>query len=537
MPTSNSEITTISPYLKEFFSKYQGYLAAEKAPPEVLIRIHVDEIASKIATFYERLRNIVDYREEHLLRKGAIERILKRRILLRWKDPNIAETLIKEIIRAGHLPNDVIPEAKIKEVQKIIDKYIFLFDQLETSREPDRNEIFQWLMCIGACEIEEKLDPPFKDNILANLMFQVLNERLIIQGGEVPENIKSLQLFINIQRALLRVDNDQLNYRLIKFLYPDWADLPLENSIQIIQNLSSLKNEIQDHIDHPLGPFFFRLCNRYNTIFYLIGDIVYKSQNFEEMAANFSTVEQFEKAIKAAYQKRYQKEKGKLGRLSFYSVTSFFLTKIAVAIGIEIPLDKYLVQHFSWLNIIISIVFPPLLMLIIVSSIRMPSAKNLKLVLEESEAAVFSDKSKNYVLKIPPKKFWLTQLVVNLFYLIMFIVSFGILTWILLKLDFSIASVIIFLLFTSLVAMTGVKAYNRSRELSLEEEKSTILTFLIDLFAMPLVTVGKWAAYGLSKFNIIIIALDLAIELPLQVFVVFLENFRGFIKGKKDEIY
>lgn len=119
----------------------------------------------------------------------------------------------------------------------------------------------------------------------------------------------------------------------------------------------------------------------------------------------------------------------------------------------------------------------------------------------------------------------------------MFVVSFGILIKILLKLDFSAASIIIFLFFTSLVAATGVKAYNRSRELSLEKEKPTIFTFLIDLFAMPLITVGKWGAYGLSKFNILIIALDLAIELPLQVFVVFLENFRGFIKSKKEEIY
>lgn len=535
------EESAVSPFLKDFLNKYQSYLA-EKIPPETIPRIHVDEIASKIATFYDRIRNIIDYREEHLLRKGAIERAFKRRLLLRGKNQDIAEPLIKDIVRAGHLPNETIPETKIKEVQKIIDKYIFWMEKLEFSRNLGREDIFNWLVHVGACEIEEKLDPPIKDNLSANLMFQVLRERLLIQGAELTESEKIIQIFINTQRALLRVDKAQLNYRLLKFIYPDWADPSPESLTQIGEKLSLIKIKLQNYINHPLGSQFFRLCNQYNTIFYLIGDITYKSKTSEEAAANFDNLEQFEKAIKNAYRKRYDKEKGKLGRFAFFSVLSFFLTKIASAFGVEIPLDKYLVHYFSWLNIIISIVCPSVLMLIIISAIRMPSDKNLKLILEESKAVVFPEKipaqeRKKYILKIPRKKSLVTQMVVKLFYFTMFIVSFGLLSWVLLKLNFSFASIIIFLFFTSLVAVTGLKAHNRSRELSLEEEKSTIFTFLIDLFAMPLVTVGKWGAYGLSKFNILVIALDLAIEVPLQVFVVFLENLRGFIKSKKEEIY
>ena len=34
--------------------------------------------------------------------------------------------MVLELIRGGHFPNDKIEESKINDVQKIIDKYIFI---------------------------------------------------------------------------------------------------------------------------------------------------------------------------------------------------------------------------------------------------------------------------------------------------------------------------------------------------------------------------------------------------------------------------
>ena len=68
--------SALSPFVQDFIDKYQEYIAL-KPSTETVAKIHVDEIASKIAGFYSYLRNIVDYREEHLLRKGIIERTLK----------------------------------------------------------------------------------------------------------------------------------------------------------------------------------------------------------------------------------------------------------------------------------------------------------------------------------------------------------------------------------------------------------------------------------------------------------------------------
>ena len=107
----------ISQNIKDFIERYRILLSSQKED-ESSPKIHVDEIASKVARVYERIRTLIDYQEEHLLRKRYVNRILVRRFLLKNINPNIAEPLIKEVVRSGHLSNDSVPETKIKEIQK-----------------------------------------------------------------------------------------------------------------------------------------------------------------------------------------------------------------------------------------------------------------------------------------------------------------------------------------------------------------------------------------------------------------------------------
>lgn len=44
-------------------------------------KISVSSMVSKLA-FYEKIRNTIEYEEDHLLRKGAIIRILKRQVVI-----------------------------------------------------------------------------------------------------------------------------------------------------------------------------------------------------------------------------------------------------------------------------------------------------------------------------------------------------------------------------------------------------------------------------------------------------------------------
>ena len=161
---------------KRLIQRYQTWYQS-LSPKEGTTNIHVDEVASTVAAFYERVREVVDWREDHLMRRAAIERILKRRLLLLKGGEEIGEPLVLELIRGGHFPNDRIPESKIREVQKLINKYVFILeDALSKLNEKERIRLYNWFIGVAACEIEEVLSPPHRENALLDYMMELMSE-------------------------------------------------------------------------------------------------------------------------------------------------------------------------------------------------------------------------------------------------------------------------------------------------------------------------------------------------------------------------
>ncbi|OGE84140.1 MAG: hypothetical protein A2846_00310 [Candidatus Doudnabacteria bacterium RIFCSPHIGHO2_01_FULL_49_9] len=524
--------------LENLLESYRAHLSTTR-PDEKAPKIHVDEIASKVAVFYERMRSIIDYQEEHLLRKNFIGRTLRRRLLLKDLNlnKNIAEPLIKEIIRAGRLPNDTVSESKIGEVQAIIDNFLALTAALRQIRDPREEETYDWLIKVTVNAIEENLFPPVKDTMLSEFMFWTVREKLSISGLELTENEINLQLFMGIQKALLRVDQDQLTYRLLKFMYPDWNSLNAGNLEQIVRELPAIQVQLRKHLSHPASRYFFKLCNYFNTVFYLIGDMLDRGLSYEDLKTLFENDQALEQEIETAYSGRFAKQRSKLHRIALFSILSILLSKIVVAIAIEIPIDKYITHNFSLVNLVLNILIPGFLMLIIILSIKMPSENNFAVVLKEVKAICGFNGGKSYVIKAPKKKNLFTRTFIQLLYMTIFAACFYYLYLALVAIKFSMANIVIFAFFVSLVAATGVKIHNRSKEISMEQKKPKFSLFLIDIFAMPFITVGKWGLTALSRLNILVIIFNLIIELPFQVFIEFVENFRAFIKSQKDSLH
>lgn len=529
----------VSATIQHVLEGYRAAAVGKRDETEVLI--HVDEIASKIAKFYEQVRKVVDYREEHLLRKNSIVRALRRHVLLKKEEPKneIAESLVKEIIRAGHLPNDTIPERKIKDVEEIISSLLFLLDRLQRAvlEAEERFNRREWLIRMVASAIEETLDPPYRDRLIAEAMFFAYKDRLVVKGRDLPDQTRLIQLFIAIERALLRVDEDQLSWRLSRFLWGNWLGAGAEALQETAKKLPAMQRELEAYGAHELAPHFFRFCNRYNTVFLLLGDAIFNARNYlQDPEELFRNEVSLETVIGEVYRKRYEQQKRKLRRFAFFTVISLFISKVLVALLIEIPIDVYVTRGFSFTHAAANIAFPPFLMLLILGFIRMPSKKNLERVQEEVRAVAFADTQKEYLLVIPQERKGLAQRIARGGY---WVVSLAVL-WGLLKLlwslGFSMASIVVFVLFTSIVAATGLRVHNRSREISLEEGKPTFKAFLVDLFFMPLVSLGQWVISGMRKLAFLVVAMNM-IEAPFQVFIGFIENFNAFIKRKKDELY
>lgn len=513
--------------VRNLFGRYRAHLDREP-PPDIEPTIQVDEIASKIAAFYEQVRNLIDYHESHLLRKNVIARSLHRRIFLKdISGEAIAEPLLKELIRSGYLGNRPVPERLISEVQRLIDTLLFLLERIpHHTGDRTGRETAEWLIGIAVCAIEEIVAPPTQDTLLTDCMFRTVEQHLTVTGGALSPNDREALLFIAVQKALFRVDRDQLSHRLFSFIYPHWRTLPSHELTKLGEELPKIRAQIEAYENHPLLPSFLKLCNHYNIVFLIIGDLIFGGAGLDDL----------DKKVIAAYRARYAREKSKLFRLAFFSVISFFFSKVLVALAIEIPIDRYLFHGISLVHTAANIVFPPLLMLIIVSSIRLPSERNEDLVAQEARAAAFAEYEPAYTIALPRPKSASTQIIVQLFYLFIFGISLYYLALLLLALGFSTANIVVFVFFTSLVTATGVKIYNRSREISLEKPRSRFFTFLIDIFTIPLVTIGRQLIAGLRRFNVLVLLFNFVIEAPFQFFIEFLEHFNDFIRRKKEEV-
>jgi hypothetical protein len=489
--------------------------------------IHVDEIATKVATFYDKLRTLVDYREAHLLRKGAIERTLRRRMLLAAPDEPFAEAFVKDLIRSGHLPNDRVPESKIAEVEAVLENLRYLLGERHEASRRARREVYRWLLRVFASALEETLYGLAREALIADLMYETLRPRIVLKRLSLEGKALDMQLYIAVRRAALRFDDNQLQYALIKLLYPHWGRMSAGELEEVIPKLDYLRRNIQTLLRHPAGPYLLKMCQKEKIAFQLAGGLIFIGAPVEEG---------FEAELRTLYEDRYARTASQIKKLAFFSVLSFFISKVAVALLIEIPLDHAFSYSFSVTSLAMNVLFPPLLMLAIVLFIRPPSPRNFALVAREVRNILLAGNERTYVVRGASGAGRFTSFLVKVLYLAALAIVLFYAVRYLRMLAFSPASIVIFLLFTSMIIATGVKIDNRSKEMSMEGRRSTIFGFLTDLIIIPFTAIGRWVIAGLARFNVFVITFDLFVELPLGFFVEFLENFRAYVNAKKEEI-
>ncbi len=540
-------MSEISSLTKELIERYQSWYNSSTSK-EGVSTIHVDEVASKVAKFYEKIKGVVDWREEHLLRKRAIERSLKRRIFLEENNTKkIAESLVYELIRGGHFPNDKIPETKIEDIQFILDKFFFIISNFSPKKQKEFFIVRNWLLEVISYEIEKNLSPADREEALIDFMTEIMKKRIKIQEGAIKvgslfsEEKKDIQIYIAVQKALFKFDDATISYYLLEKMYPQWRldnlkKQELDFSLSsLAKEISLIKEKIDRTIHHPISEKFFNICEKYNTPYLLLGDII--SDNPLKAEENFSNPEKLEFLIKKFYEKRLKRLKGRITRSAIYSTFSVFITKIAVALAIEVPLDKYLVGSFNKFALLINTIFPPLLMFGLVSTVKTPDKKNLQRVIVEAMKICYQTEREDiYEIRIPKKRNKIFEVIISIFYAVAFLFSFGLIIKGLQKLHFSIFSMIIFVFFISVISFLGVKIREQSKELTVEEKKEGFIRTIIDFFTMPIVLAGKWFSERWSKMNIALI-IAILIDMPFLTFVEFLEQWRSFIKEQKEKIH
>jgi hypothetical protein len=531
----------LSEATKKLISQYA--LAQKQAVPiEGATTIHVDEVAQKVAAFYEQIRTIVDWKEEHLMRRAAIIRKLKKRFfdleLNNFsKVDEAAESLVLELIRGGHFPNDKIDESKINDVKRVINKYVFILKNNPENKEGKAGiNFYNWVIDVAACEIEETLAPSIKEMSLIDYMFSAMKEKIKVsekfyESGALKKEDTDVQIYIAVCLALFKLDKPMISYNLIKYKYSQ------------SENIFKIWQKIEEDLANPMGNKFYAICEKYDTPYLLMGDIL-SSNTAAETGKEITDPAVLEDLIKDSYSKRLATLKSRISRAAVYSTISIFVTKVLTLLLSAVLIFKF-VFHYptDWSLLAVDVLAPTLLMFIIVIGIRRPTKKNLNIVtMEAMKVAYRRDTPDSYEIKMRRKKGPVMRVVLSLVYVLSAFVTFGLIYlafkhffWSLPKPEF-VASFVIDIIFIAVIFFAGTAVSKRAQELTMEEEKEGFLSFMSDVFFLPMQGLGRWISNKWKKYNAIAAFFNALIDMPFSAFVEFLEKWRYFIKDRKEEI-
>jgi len=543
----------LSPPVQKLIQRYQDWLLSSRQKGEIAV-IHVDEIASKVASLYEKIRKVVDWKEEHLIRRTAIERILKRRmiselsgfsLISNLKAKEIAEPLVLELIRGGHLPNDQIPQEKITQVEKILAKYIYILENnaIAQGRSPARLktkvQFYHWILEIAACEIEEVLASPVKENALIDCMSELMTERIRIKPeNSLTEAEKKTQVYIAVHRALFRLDAPIISYHLLRRRYPQWTDLSPSLLAEITTNIFVIQREVEKELNHPLMSEFFKICEKYDTLWLLLGDILDQLADQPlTIAQQIAQPEVLKKLIKEAYTKRLSTLKSRLFRMAVYSTLSIFISSGFSLFVVEVPLARLFYGRFNLLATIVDIMAPTVLMFLLVASVKPPPENNLQKVTAEIIKIVYQKGPKDiYELRTKRRKNLILNSILGFLYFLGCSLSLGITLWVFYWARIPPTSIVLDTMNIAVIVFAGLVIRQRAKELTIEE-KTSLSEFSLDMLSVPVAKIGQWLSARWKEYNVVSVFFSALIDMPFLAFIEFIEGWSSFLKEKKAEIH
>lgn len=516
---------TLGQKLAVALARVQHASDAKKASDERAEKVHIVGAGGTVTAAYEQLRNAAEYTEENLLLQRAIGRFYRRLFLTRDEKQikRGGEELAIELTLAGYIPNDTIPEQLVEDINRLSTEYYAAYRKLETTRGVTRTEVEAWTLNVLAAKVESLFNDPWKDYALIQTAFDYFltrvkeDPRFSTLGNELETT-----LLIALYRALLKADEAVIRLELLHR-----RQEPIDSPTYIESNrtidalfASSATDSVYHYIDRRGAPF--RILRR---MIMTNDDIVQLLQNKET----------FLNAFQAQIDTEYAGVNRRINNGIIKSVIFLIITKFLIGIAIEVPYDNVVYGEIAWTPLLINLLFPPIYMILLRATLTLPSQANTVRLTNQIERILFtSGNEKQLRRRSSDRRFGLAY---NIVYGLLFVVIFGgVAFWLWSSFDFAPLHLVIFFIFLSAASFLGFRLSRMIRELESVESQQNGITVLRDFLYMPFVVVGRWMSDKYAKVNIVAMALDMAIELPLKTVLRLLRQWSAFISSKKDEL-
>lgn len=513
---------SLSPVVEALVTEFERPAAI----PKETQAYDVSRTVSLLAVLYEKARNAVEFRAEHLIRRAAIERILKRRIMLNGGG-DVAEQLTLELLWARYVDSSLIDNEKIAAIQTIIDRYLAIRNSAAVP--------WDTLVGLAASEIEETIISARKRTALTNFFYQAVRPKIALSHAD-PEYTNML-VYIAVERAYAQSDDAVTTYHLLRVIYPAWftatAQTAAEHAARLVDTLALIHKSFRD----PSLDRLFRYVRRETPPYLLMRDFFMETG--EKARGILDEEAQFETKLAEIASRTYHEIGSKVRRAVVRSFIYIFLTKMLFALALEAPYDLYIAKKITYLPLTINTLFPPVLLFLVAGLFSVPGADNTKRLIDAVKTILFrfetlKDQPNPFVGAKPIRRPILTA-VFSAFYLTTYAITFGLIHWGLKALHFSLASEAIFVFFVALISFFAYRIRLSAKEYEMTQRQG-ILEPLVDFFFLPILRAGHLLSREIAKLNVFIFIFDFILEAPLKVIFEVAEEWIRFIRIKKEEI-
>lgn len=488
-------------------------------------KVHVVGAGGTLTAAYEQLRNAAEYAEEHVLLQRAIRRFYRRLFLLRdnKRVAGSGEELVIELTQAGYLPNDTVSEADVKNISDLAAAYYKAYEKLRHEKKVTHEQVDRWTYELLAVEVEWRLNDNSQLQAFTQFAHTYFSKTIDYDHvfGSRPEGA-DISLYVAVHRALLKSDDAALRLGLLK---------RFRQNPDALKNYIDVNRQIDTVLTSSVTEKLFRIVDRRGAPLRILRHMIDDNPELDH------TLPQREHML-LAYEKQvasdYESVNTRVNNGIIKSVIFLIITKFLIGIAIEVPYDYIVFGTILWLPLVINLLFPPLYMVLLRATMVLPGNANTTRLVDQIDQMLYSTEQPKQLMRKPGQEFGTGY---NVAYGLLFVAVFGGVAYLLWHVfNFGFLHLIIFFIFLSAASFLGFRLSRMIRELESIETHQNGVTLVRDFLYMPFVVVGRYISDKYAKVNIVALALDMLIELPLKTILRLIRQWAAFISAKKDQL-
>lgn len=496
------------------------------------IRAHQEKVnivgaGGALTAAYEQLRNAAENTEEHLLVQKAIRRFYRQLFVTR-DEQLIRESggeLAIELTFAGYVPNDTLTRQQIEEFSMLAAQHYDAHVKLQARKGMSQEKTNGWVLDVLAYRIAQIVHPHYGDAAYINTVYSYFADTIVpsqVTDKAIDPDEYSTALFAAVHKALLKSDVMTIRGAVLD-RYRVLVDADTERFIAYNQRIDAIvrdkmTDKLYHMIDHKGAPF--------RIIRQMIED---KPNVTEQLVRRDVFLDEYEKQVNHEYANIMKRVNHAIVR----SVIFLIITKVLIGVSIEVPYDLLVYGFIHWQPLVINLLFPPIYMVALRLTLNVPGYANTTALVDHAAAILYNDQKMMLNKKATPQRYGTAFSAV---YAVLALIIFGAVTYGLVRLGFAWIHIIIFFVFISGASFLGFRLSHLIRELEIVKTSNNGLTMLRDLVYLPFVVLGRWMSEKYSQVNIVAVALDMLIELPLKTVLRLVRQWGAFLDDRKDNI-